>query len=87
VYLYPHIYSYELGEHSEADQRACYLYGTYVGQAFQLVDDALDFEGEITCIYMYICIYIYVYICIYICILYVYIYTYVYIDKTTVMHI
>jgi solanesyl diphosphate synthase len=34
-----------LGEHSEADQRACYLYGTYVGQAFQLVDDALDFEG------------------------------------------
>ena len=35
-----------LGEHSEDDQRACYLYGTYVGQAFQLVDDALDFEGS-----------------------------------------
>ena len=35
-----------LGGHSEEDQRACYLYGTYVGQAFQLVDDALDFEGS-----------------------------------------
>ena len=35
-----------LGGHTEKDQRACYLYGTYVGQAFQLVDDALDFEGS-----------------------------------------
>ena len=35
------------GAHSEEDQRAAYLYGTYVGQAFQLVDDALDFEGKI----------------------------------------
>ena len=35
-----------LGAHSEAHQRACYLYGTYLGQAFQLVDDALDFEGS-----------------------------------------
>eukprot|EP01038_Epipyxis_sp_PR26KG_P012172 gene12172-16300_t len=35
-----------LGGHSEECQRACYLYGTYVGQAFQLIDDALDFEGS-----------------------------------------
>jgi Polyprenyl synthetase len=35
------------GAHSEEDQRAAYLYGTYVGQAFQLIDDALDFEGEV----------------------------------------
>lgn len=35
-----------LGSHSAAHQRACYLYGTYLGQAFQLVDDALDFEGS-----------------------------------------
>lgn len=35
------------GAHSEEDQRAAYLYGTYVGQAFQLIDDALDFEGKI----------------------------------------
>lgn len=35
-----------LGNHSEDAQRAAYLYGTYVGQAFQLVDDALDFEGS-----------------------------------------
>ena len=34
------------GAHSEEDQRAAYLYGTYVGQAFQLIDDALDFEGK-----------------------------------------
>ena len=34
-----------LGEHDEACKRACYLYGIYIGQAFQLVDDALDFEG------------------------------------------
>jgi geranylgeranyl pyrophosphate synthase len=34
-----------LGGHSEEEQRCCYLYGTYVGQAFQLIDDALDFEG------------------------------------------
>ena len=33
------------GGHSEENQRAAYLYGTYVGQAFQLIDDALDFEG------------------------------------------
>ncbi len=29
----------------EEYQCAAYLYGTYIGQAFQLVDDALDFEG------------------------------------------
>jgi geranyl diphosphate synthase len=29
-------------------KRAVYLYGTYIGQAFQLIDDALDFEGKIT---------------------------------------
>ena len=34
-----------VGGHSEENQRAAYLYGTYVGQAFQLIDDALDFEG------------------------------------------
>lgn len=35
-----------LGGHNEEMQRATYLYGTYVGQAFQLIDDALDFEGS-----------------------------------------
>lgn len=35
-----------LGGHTEECQRAVYLYGTYVGQAFQLIDDALDFEGS-----------------------------------------
>jgi geranylgeranyl pyrophosphate synthase len=35
-----------LGNHTEECQRAVYLYGTYVGQAFQLIDDALDFEGK-----------------------------------------
>jgi geranylgeranyl pyrophosphate synthase len=35
----------KIGGHSEENQRACYLYGTYVGQAFQLIDDILDFEG------------------------------------------
>jgi geranylgeranyl pyrophosphate synthase len=30
----------------EEARKACYLYGTYVGQAFQLIDDALDFEGS-----------------------------------------
>eukprot|EP01039_Chlorochromonas_danica_P005748 gene5748-6332_t len=35
-----------LGGHSEECKRACYLYGTYIGQAFQLIDDALDFEGS-----------------------------------------
>ena len=39
-----------LGGHSTLDQRACYLYGTYVGQAFQLIDDALDFEGSLQAI-------------------------------------
>lgn len=34
-----------LGGHDEACKRASYLYGTYIGQAFQLIDDALDFEG------------------------------------------
>ena len=34
-----------LGDHSYECKRAVYLYGTYVGQAFQLIDDALDFEG------------------------------------------
>jgi len=35
-----------LGNHSEGNKRAAYLYGTYIGQAFQLIDDALDFEGS-----------------------------------------
>lgn len=35
-----------LGNHSEENKRAVYLYGTYIGQAFQLIDDALDFEGS-----------------------------------------
>jgi geranylgeranyl pyrophosphate synthase len=35
-----------LGNHSEVEQRAAYLYGTYLGQAFQLVDDVLDFEDS-----------------------------------------
>ena len=39
-----------LGGHSKTEQRACYLYGTYVGQAFQLIDDALDFEGSLQAI-------------------------------------
>lgn len=34
-----------LGGFDEECKRAAYLYGTYVGQAFQLIDDALDFEG------------------------------------------
>jgi geranylgeranyl pyrophosphate synthase len=33
------------GGYNEECKRASYLYGTYVGQAFQLIDDALDFEG------------------------------------------
>ena len=33
------------GNYNEDCKRVCYLYGTYVGQAFQLIDDALDFEG------------------------------------------
>ncbi len=35
-----------LGGYNEDLRRAAYLYGTYVGQAFQLIDDALDFEGK-----------------------------------------
>jgi len=35
-----------LGGYGDDYKRACYLYGTYVGQAFQLIDDALDFEGS-----------------------------------------
>ncbi len=35
-----------LGNHSEEQKRAAYLYGTYLGQAFQLVDDMLDFEDS-----------------------------------------
>jgi geranylgeranyl pyrophosphate synthase len=35
-----------LGGYGDECKRACYLYGTYVGQAFQLIDDALDFEGS-----------------------------------------
>lgn len=35
-----------LGNFSEEEQRACYLYGTYVGQSFQLIDDVLDLEGS-----------------------------------------
>ena len=42
-------YFSDTGAHSEEDQRAAYLYGTYVGQAFQLIDDALDFEGKAPC--------------------------------------
>lgn len=34
-----------VGGYNEECKRAAYLYGTYVGQAFQLIDDALDFEG------------------------------------------
>jgi solanesyl diphosphate synthase len=34
-----------LGEYDDEMKRAAYLYGTYVGQAFQLIDDVLDFEG------------------------------------------
>ena len=36
-----------LGGCNEEVQRASYLYGAYVGQAFQLIDDSLDFEGEL----------------------------------------
>ena len=36
------------GNHSEEQRKAAYLYGTYVGQAFQLIDDALDFEGTLS---------------------------------------
>jgi geranylgeranyl pyrophosphate synthase len=35
-----------LGNYNEEIRRASYLYGTYFGQAFQLIDDALDFEGS-----------------------------------------
>lgn len=35
-----------LGDHSVEGRRAAYLYGTYLGQAFQLIDDALDFEDS-----------------------------------------
>lgn len=35
-----------LGNHSDKEKRAAYLYGTYLGQAFQLVDDMLDFEDS-----------------------------------------
>lgn len=35
-----------LDNESEEMQKACYLYGTFVGQAFQLIDDVLDFEGN-----------------------------------------
>ena len=35
-----------LGNHSEKHKRAAYLYGAYLGQAFQLVDDMLDFEDS-----------------------------------------
>ena len=35
-----------LGNHNEQERRAVYLYGTYLGQAFQLVDDMLDFEDS-----------------------------------------
>eukprot|EP00128_Syssomonas_multiformis_P000783 Colp12_sorted_trinity150504_noHs@33087 len=34
-----------LGGYNDECKRVSYLYGTYVGQAFQLIDDALDFEG------------------------------------------
>ena len=36
-----------LGRASHSVMHASYLYGTYVGQAFQLVDDGLDFEGDV----------------------------------------
>ena len=34
------------GINDDEVKRAVYLYGTYIGQAFQLIDDALDFEGK-----------------------------------------
>lgn len=37
-----------LGNHTEDERKAAYLYGTYIGQAFQLIDDALDFEGSLS---------------------------------------
>ena len=39
-----------LGNYSDNKKRASYLYGAYVGQAFQLIDDVLDFEGTTTSI-------------------------------------
>lgn len=36
------------GGHSDENRKAAYLYGTYIGQAFQLIDDALDFEGTLS---------------------------------------
>jgi len=34
-----------LNHHSPEQIQAAYLYGKYIGSAFQLVDDVLDFEG------------------------------------------
>eukprot|EP00511_Aplanochytrium_stocchinoi_P006463 CAMPEP_0204827330 /NCGR_PEP_ID=MMETSP1346-20131115/4798_1 /ASSEMBLY_ACC=CAM_ASM_000771 /TAXON_ID=215587 /ORGANISM="Aplanochytrium stocchinoi, Strain GSBS06" /LENGTH=413 /DNA_ID=CAMNT_0051955697 /DNA_START=625 /DNA_END=1866 /DNA_ORIENTATION=+ len=36
-----------LGNHSEEVQEIAFEYGEAIGQAFQLVDDALDFEGSL----------------------------------------
>ena len=36
-----------LGRASHSVMHASSFYGTYVGQAFQLVDDGLDFEGDV----------------------------------------
>ena len=37
-----------LGNCDDDIKKASYLYGVYIGQAFQLIDDALDFEGTIS---------------------------------------
>lgn len=58
-----------LGGCNEEIQRACYLYGAYVGQAFQLIDDSLDFEGNYALSYIFsfsIPIHTLIYLCFYI---------------------
>lgn len=36
-----------LGDYNDDCKKAAYMYGVHLGQAFQLVDDALDFEGTV----------------------------------------